>query len=123
MSLLDNGPHAVDIYLEEETTDFRGNPVRQPSKTAVRWSGVWMQTLASTRGAFAARKVDQGQDVSVAFRLIGRASTAPVGWWSRIEWNDPVTRARRKFAVLGGPQPRDFSAATDHLTVTLTEIR
>lgn len=123
MALTRNGPHTVTIFVEEETTDFQGNPVKQPSATGVVVSGCWMQPLASTRGAFAARKVDLGQDVSVAFKFLCSPANAPLGWWSRIEWDDPITQTHRKFAVLGGPMPRAFSAATDHLSCTLQELR
>ena len=118
--LAERGPHTVRVFLEEETTDWRGNVVRQPSETAVTVTGCWMQPLASTRGAFAALNVSQGQDVSVAYKLLCRE--APVGWWSRVEWVDEAG-ATRKFAVLGGPQRRDFSAATTHLSCTLSEMR
>lgn len=121
MSLLDSSPHTVEVFLEEEVVGFRGSVIKQPSATSVQVRGSMMQTLASTRGAFSARQVDEGQDVSVAYRFITRE--APVGWWSRVEWDDPNTGVRRKFAVLGGPQLRDFSVGTRHLTVTLTEIR
>lgn len=127
MSLIRNGPHTVTIFLEEEGTDFRGNVIRRPSTTGVTVSGCWMQTVASTRGAFAARSVaeggDPGQDVSVAYKLICAPAKVPLGWWSRVEWQDPVTGVLRKFAVLGGPQARDFSPSTDHLSCTLQEMR
>lgn len=120
MSLLDGGPHTVTVYLEEEVTDHRGSIVRRPSATGVIVTGCWMQTLASARGADAAVEVDQGQRVAAAYRLIAR--NAPVGWWSRVEWVDGLGK-RRKFAPLGGPQPRDFSGLTGHITCTLSEMR
>jgi hypothetical protein len=123
VALTRNGPHTVKIFIEEETTDHRGNIVKQPSATGVIVTGCWMQPLASTRGAFAALKVDAGQNVSVAFKLILSPSQAPLGWWSRVEWHDPITETLRKFAVLGGPMPRRFSRATDHLSCTLQEMR
>lgn len=123
MSLTKNGPHTVTIFVEEEGTDYEGNPYKKPSATGVRVNNCWMQPLASTRGAFAARKVDTGQDVTSAFKLICYSARAPLGWWSRIEWFDPITQTLRKFAVLGGPMPRDFSAATNHLSCTLQEMR
>ena len=123
MSLVTNGPHTVTVFLEEETEDFRGNIVKKPSDVGVVVTRCWMQTLASTRGAFAALKVSDGQNVSVAFKLICAPAKAPVGWWSRVEWQDPTTGALRKFAVLGGPQPRAFTKATDHLSCTLQEMR
>lgn len=123
MALIRTGPHTITVFVEEEVTDYQGNPVRRPSATGVVVSGCWMQPLASTRGAFAALKVSDGQNVSVAFKLICSPANAPLGWWSRIEWNDPITGELRKFAVLGGPMPRGFSAATNHLSCTLQEMR
>lgn len=122
MSLLDTGPHTVRVYLEEESTDFRGNKVYRPrADSPVTVSRCWMQPVASTRGAFAALRVNEGQDVSVAFKLIARS--APVGWWSRVEWDDPGTGTTRRFSVLGGPLVRNFTGATRHISVTLTEER
>jgi len=122
VALTSSGPHTVTIYVQEETTDYQGNPVKRPSTTGVVVRGCWMQPLASTRGAFAARKVDAGQDESVACKFICSPASAPLGWWSRVEWFDPDLGRLRKFAVLGGPMPRNFSAATNHLSCTLQEI-
>jgi len=123
VALTKNGPHTVTIFVEEEAEDFEGNIVKRPSATGVVVSGAWMQPLASTRGAFAALKVDAGQNISAAFKLLCAPAKAPLGWWSRVEWFDPITKTQRKFAVLGGPMPRAFSAATDHLSCTLQEMR
>lgn len=120
MSLLDNGPDTVQVYLEEEGTDHHGNVIRRPSATAVTVTGCWMQPVASARGAFAALKVSDGQQVLVAYKLIAR--NAPVGWWSRVEWTDTDGQLR-KFSVLGGPQIRPFSGLTRHISVTLREER
>lgn len=123
MALTSTGPHTVTVFVEETTTDFRGNEVKRPSTVGKKITGCWMQPLASTRGAFAARTVDTGQNVAVAFKLMCAPAQAPVGWWSRVEWFDPVTKTLRKFAILGGPMPRAFSGATDHLSCTLQEMR
>lgn len=121
MSLLDNGPHVVTVYLEKQTTDHRGSVVREPDEAnPVTVSGCFMQPVASTRGAFAALKVDVGQNVSVAYKLIAR--NAPLGWWSRVEWVDEAG-LKRKFAVLGGPQVRNNSGMTRHVSCTLQEMR
>lgn len=121
MSLLDNGPDTVKVYLEEETTDFRGNVIRRPKAGGpVTVTGCRMQPVASARGAFAALKVSDGQSVLVAYKLIAR--DAPVGWWSRVEWVDSEGVTRR-FSVLGGPQIRPFSSLTRHISVTLREER
>lgn len=121
MSLLDNGPHTVKVYLEEVTEDFRKNVIRRPrADSPVTVTGCWMQPVASARGAFAALKVSDGQQVLVAYKLIAR--NAPVGWWSRVEWVDEDGNTR-KFSVLGGPQVRPFSRMTRHISVTLREER
>lgn len=121
MSLLDNGPHEVDVWLEEEITDARGNLVRRPSPgSPVRVRGCLMQPLASTRGAFAATDVKQGQGVDASHKLLCRR--APVGWWSRVRWVDDEGLVRF-FSVLGGPLVRQSSPVTRHLSVTLQEER
>lgn len=121
MSLVENGPHTVKVFLEREFTDHRGNIVREPDETnPVTVRGCWMQPVASTRGAFAALKVDVGQNVSVAYKLIAR--NAPVGWWSRVEWTDD-DGVLRKFAVLGGPLARQFTSLSRHVSCTLQEMR
>lgn len=121
MSLLDNGPHEVLVWLEEEVTDSRGNIVRRPKAgSPVRVTRVLMQPMASTRGAFAAIDVKQGQSVNASHKLICR--NAPVGWWSRVRWVDDEG-VTHDFSVLGGPLKHQSSRATRHLTVTLKEER
>ena len=126
MALFKNGPHTVDIYYEEETTDFRGNPTKRPSETVkVTVSGCFMQPVASARGAFAALKVKDGQDVLVAYKLMFDATLwpqVPLGWWSRVVWTDEDGNTR-KFSCLGGPQVRYFTAMTKHVSCTLQEER
>lgn len=123
MSLLDRGPHTVLIHLEEESTDWRGNIVLRPKENSpVTVTNCWMQPVASTRGAFAALKVDSGQNVSVAYKLIAKGSKLPVGWWSRVEWTDNLG-VTHKFSMLGGPLRRDYSKAVDHISCTLAEMR
>jgi hypothetical protein len=122
MGLPDSGPHTVEIFMEIETEDHRGNIVRIPDEdNPITVRNCWMQPVASTRGAFAALKVDQGQDVMVAYKFIARR--APIGWWSRVEWVDPLDGRRRKFAVLGGPQQRQYTPASTHVSCTLQEMR
>lgn len=120
MALVDKGPHTVTVFLEETSTDFRGNIVKRPSTTGVVVKDCWMQPVASTRGAFAALKVADGQNVAVAYKFIARK--APLGWWSRVEWRDE-DGILRKFSVLGGPLRRPFSSAVSHITCTLQEMR
>lgn len=120
MSLLTQGPHTVTVFLEETVEDFEHNQIRRPSATGIVVEGVFMQPVASARGAFGATKVDGGQHVLAAYKLICQA--APVGWWSRVEWIDGQGNLR-KFGILGGPLRREFSDATRHISVTLREQR
>lgn len=123
MSLVRNGKHVVTVFTEEEIEDFRGNVVKQPSNKPFVITGCMMQPLASTRGAFAALRVSDGQNVAVAYKLFCAPVSVPIEWWVRVEWTDPRTKRLRKFAVLGGPMPRDFSSPTDHMSITLQEMR
>lgn len=126
MSLTRNGPHTVTIFIQETGVDFRGNPVERPSPDSVTISGCFMQPVASARGAFAALKVSgDGQDVLVAYKLMFDPSileTTPLDWWSRVVWTDDYG-VERKFSCLGGPQPRNFSPMTKHVSCTLQEER
>lgn len=119
MSLIDNGPHTVRVYPEERTTDSRGNEVRRPSDTAVTVGGCMMQPLASTRGAFPAIDVRLGQRVDAAYRLMARK--APLGWWSKVEWDTP--NGTIVMTVLGGPLLHVSSDGTTHVSATLQEER
>lgn len=126
MSLVNNGPHTVDIYLQESGTDWRGNVVERPTETKVTVHGCFMQPVASARGAFAALKVSgDGQDVLVAYKLIFDAvayAHIPLDWWSRVEWTDD-NGTLRSFSCLGGPQVRHFTPMTRHVSCTLQEER
>jgi hypothetical protein len=113
--MLDFGPHTVVIYPEETVVDSRGNVIRRPSATGVTITGCLMTPLASTRGAFAAISVEQGQRVDAAWRLFAR--NAPLGWWSRVEFEG------KNMTVLGGPLVFTTSDGTRHISATLTEER
>lgn len=119
MSLIDNGPHTVRVYPEERLQDSRGNEVRRPSATPVVIIGCIMQPIASTRGAFPAIDVRQGQRVDAAYRLMAR--TAPLGWWSKVEWDTPTGTVT--MTVLGGPLLHRSSDGTTHVSATLQEER
>lgn len=119
MSLIDNGPHTVRVYPEERVQDSRGNEVRRPSLTPVVVTGCIMQPISSTRGAFPATDVRQGQRVDAAYRLMARA--APLGWWSRVEWVTP--NGTIPMTVLGGPLVHRASDGTTHVSATLQEDR
>jgi hypothetical protein len=119
VSLIDNGPHTVRVYPEEQVEDSRGNAVRRPSAIPVVVSGCLMQPMSSTRGAFPAIDVRLGQRVDAAYRLMAR--TAPLGWWSRVEWDTPAGTV--KLTVLGGPLLHRSSDGTTHVSATLQEER
>ena len=117
-SMIDFGPHTVTIYLEESTTDSYGNAVKRPSETAVVVTGCLVQPLSSSRGAFPALSVTQGQRVDSAYRFSAR--DAPLGWWSRVVWHHPDGRDR-SMTVLGGPLKYAASLETTHVSATLHE--
>lgn len=119
MSLIDNGPHTVRVYPEERTTDSRGNAVRRPSLVPMVVTGCIIQPISSTRGAFPAIDVRQGQRVDAAYRLLTRK--APLGWWSRVEWDTP--NGTLVMTVLGGPLMHVSSDGTTHVSATLQEER
>jgi hypothetical protein len=113
--LLDFGPHTVKVYPEVDGFDSRGNPVKRPSDTPVVIAGCLMMPLASTRGAFAAIDVKAGQRVDAAWRFMARS--APLGWWSRLEFEGKV------MTLLGGPLVHTASDGTVHISATLMEER
>ena len=116
MSLVANGPHTVKIWIEEEATDSYGNAVRRPRPDSpVTVTGCLVHPISSTRGAFPAIDLRQGQRVDAAWRLLVR--DAPLGWWSRVEFNG-IT-----MTVLGGPLKYTASTATQHISCTLIEER
>lgn len=115
MSLLDHGPHTVKIWVEEEVLDSRGNAVRRPAADPITVTGCLVAPLASTRGAFPAINVAQGQRVDAAWRLHLR--DAPLGWWSKVEFEGKIMN------VLGGPLHHTASDTTSHIVCTLVEDR
>ncbi len=123
MSMLDLGPHTVTVFPEEEITDSRGNKTRAPALVGVVVTGVYMHPISSSRGAFPAIDVRQGQRVDATWKLVCR--DAPLGWWSRVEWyragGAPVDRL--VLTVLGGPLLRRSSPRTRHISATLQEER
>lgn len=115
-TLLDRGPHTVKVWIEEEVVDSRGNAVRRPrADSPVTVTGCLMHPVSSTRGAFPAIDVRQGQRVDAAWRL--HARNAPVGWWSKVEFEGKI------MTPLGGPLNYTASSATRHISCTLVEER
>lgn len=113
--LLDHGPHTVKIWMEEEVTDSRGNKVRRPADEPVTVTGCLVHPVASARGAFPALDVQQGQRVDAAWKFLARE--APLGWWSKVEFEG------KTLTVLGGPLVYGASPATRHISATLQEER
>lgn len=126
MSLVANGPETVTIYSQETVTDFQGNPVERPSSNAYVAVGVQMQPIASARGAFGAVRVDGGQDVLVAYKLMldprQFPGLPPLNWWSRVTWVDERGDLR-SFSILGGPLSRRNTPMVNHVSCTLAEER
>jgi hypothetical protein len=120
--MLDHPPHTVTVFPEEEFTDSHGNAGRRPSQTGVAVR-CYMHPISSSRGAFPAVDVRQGQRVDAAWKLVARE--APLGWWSRVVWpaagGSPVDGL--VLTVLGGPLLRRSSATTRHISATLMEER
>jgi hypothetical protein len=113
--LLDHGPHTVKVWMEEVVTDSRGTEVRRPAAEPVTITGCLVYPVASTRGAFPAIDVRQGQRVDAAWRL--HARDAPIGWWSKVEFEG------KTMTVLGGPLNYSASEGTRHISCTLVEER
>lgn len=112
---LDFGPHTVSVYPEVEHTDSRGNIIKGPAADPIVVTGCLMMPLASTRGAFAAIQVLDGQRVDAAWRMMARQ--APLGWWSAVEWQG------KRLIMLGGPLVHTMSDGTTHVSATLLEER
>lgn len=112
---LDFGPHTVRVFPEVEHTDSRGNIIKGPATDPIVVTGCLMMPLASTRGAFAAIQVLDGQRVDAAWRMMARQ--APLGWWSAVEWQD------KRLIMLGGPLVHTMSDGTTHVSATLLEER
>lgn len=108
MSLLDNGPDVVTVYSEVETIDHRGSVVREPSSTGVVVRGLMQPSTTDV-------DVAQGQRTTVEYKLICRS--APIGAWSRIEWEG------RRFSVLEQPRAHDGTNMIKHVTAVLREER
>lgn len=121
--LLDYGPHTVSLFMEEEVEDSRGNMVRRPMANPVIITGCIVIPVSSSRGAFPAIDVRQGQRVDATWRFMAR--TAPLGWWSRIEWyrSGGAPEDLLRLTVLGGPLRHGVTGTSGHLSASLREER
>ena len=113
--ILDFGPHTVTIYPEVEVEDSRGNPIKRPATEGIVVTGCLVTPIASTRGAFPAVDVRQGQRIDAAYRFFAR--DAPLGWWSYLDWQGV------RMVLLGGPLRYRNSDGTHHISATLREER
>lgn len=106
MSILDAGPHAVTVYPEILAYDRNDNPVKQPAKTGTVVTGCTITPLGTSRGQ---RDASAHADYRIAAR------TAPIGPWSRIEWQG------RNFFILDGPHRFNASPETMHVSAVIRE--
>lgn len=82
--ILDRGPHTVTVYPEESITDSYGNTVKRPTAVGVVVSGCQMTPQMVSRGRTSDLGMREGQEVQATMQF--RARTAPIGPWSRLEW-------------------------------------
>lgn len=112
--ILDSGPHTVVVFPEETTTDSYGNTVRRPSTVGVTVTGCQVTPLSSSRGAFSSYDLAEGQQVDQYWQI--RARNAPLGNWSRIEWNG------LRLSPLGAPLHHTIRGVA-HVACSLQEER
>ena len=110
MSLLGAGPETVTVFPEESFTDSYGNPQRRPAQTGVAVAGCHVQPMTVQPAGDGV-----GQRVDATWRLICR--DAPLGVWSRVEWQG------KSLSVTSGPVRRGYSPATSHVSAVLQEAR
>jgi hypothetical protein len=105
MSLLDSAaPHVVIVFVEETVTDTHGNTIKRPSAT-----GVEVKCIVTPQ-ANRPDRVDSRADTTM--KMIAR--DAPLGPWSRVEWND------RTFSV-EDTRFHNVSEQTKHVEAMLRE--
>jgi hypothetical protein len=110
VSLLDRGPHLLDIYPETTTTDDLGNVVVGPAPTPVRVR-MAVQPITSD-------EVDVvGQQTTTTYRAIAR--TAPLGAWALVRWIDQDMWCD----VVGEPRLYGMSPRTAHVDAVLRRRR
>lgn len=112
--ILDSGPHTVTVYPEETTTDSYGNALRRPSRVGVTVTGCQVTPLSSARGAFSSYDLGEGQQVDRYWQI--RARNAPIGDWSRVEWNG------LRLVPLGSPLKHSIGGV-EHVACSLQEER
>jgi hypothetical protein len=113
VSLLDVAPETVTVYPEESYVDSAGDTRTRAASAGVQVRA-WMQPMSASR-LFPSLDPTQQQRVYATWRLIAR--DAPLGVWSRVEWQG------RTFLVRSGPEERRYSGATGHVTALVQEER
>lgn len=100
MSLLDNGPHLIEVYPQQMVTDSQGNTVPVPSDTSVQMR-CQVQPVTSN-------EVDAGgYQVATVYRVIGRSG--PLGPWAKVVWMD------REWDIIGEPRHYTNGRKTQHV--------
>lgn len=103
LSLLDRGPHTLDVYPETTRTDDLGNVTAVPSAAPVR-------ILAAVQPVTSDELSAAGQDLLTTYRVICR--DAPLGAWARIRW---VDGGGTWWDVIGQPRRYGMSPRTGHI--------
>lgn len=106
MSMLDNGPDAVVVHVEAETTDDYGNRIMAPAASSVTVRGRWQPSSAE-------ESADLGQQANTVYRFLCR--DFPGGPYASVEYDNAT------WDVIAQPRVHRGSAATRHVTVYLKE--
>lgn len=114
MSLIGSGPETVVVYPEESFEDSYGDIRRRPAEVGVTVSGCIVQPMSELR-VFPSNDATQQQRVYSTWRLIAR--DAPLGIWSKVVWRG------KSLSVRSGPEFRNYSSRTSHVTALLQEDR
>jgi hypothetical protein len=111
VSLLDNGPHVIEVWpmVWHDDIDGYGTGGYKPADDPVKVEGCSVQPVSSSERA------ELGQGVNTLVRAIVRK--APAGPWAK------VRHAGRMWSVVGEPAIYDGSPATAHVDVVLKADR
>lgn len=104
MSLLDDGPDLITIYLSIWAADGDGNYAWRTGTVGVT-ARARVQPVSSTELAV------NGQQVATVARVIAR--NVPAGPWDRIDYDG------RTWDLLGEPERRRDSPTTTHVTALI----
>jgi hypothetical protein len=104
MSLLDNGPDLVTVYVEQLTTDDYGNDILAPDDTPVLVRGRWQPSTFE-------EAAELGQEQDTVYRFVAREF--PAGPYGRVVFDD------QSWDVLGAPKRHRGSTVTRHFTAYL----